>query len=374
VCTPSRVQLLTGQYPFRTGWDVGEWDRPASGRLVDPGLPSVARVLRDAGYATAVAGKWQLARFHERPNHAAEFGFDEHCLWTYKFEEKLGTNHPRFWKPSIWQNGRLREDVAEDSVYGPDVFADFLIDFIACYRHRPFFACYPMVLTHRPYVATPDTVADRSATRADAAEKREDHLARFAANVAYMDKLVGRLLAALDQLELRRRTVVIFTADNGADQRIVTKVGQREVAGGKTELNDRGASVPLIINWPGRTPAGRVCADLIDFTDILPTLTELAGADLPAGVMLDGRSFAPQARGEPGSPREWVYVQVYGKYFVRDHNWRLHDDGTLYDVRDRFEEKLIDAPEVSTDSEAARRRLAGVIDQLRSQRAARGAP
>jgi len=361
VCTPSRVELMTGLYPFRTGWDVGIWTRNYEERLVDPALPSIGRVMQAAGYATAVAGKWQLCHFERSPDHAEELGFDEYCLWTYRLQSQGAVDH-RFWKPSVWESGAKDTEVERDELYGPDLYCDFLIDFIERHQDQPWFAYYPMALVHRPYTATPDTVLDVAATLAEAPEKAEDSLERFGDNVAYMDRIVGRLTAALERLELRDETLILFTADNGTDARITSLVGTLAVRGGKTQLTELGAAVPLIASWPGVIQPGTVNADLIDFTDILPTLADVAGSRAPDGG--DGRSFVPQLRGERGHPRDWIYVQLEGHWYIRDRNWRLHDDGRMFDVRDRFREREITERRATPSDREASRRLSATASQL----------
>jgi arylsulfatase A len=134
----------------------------------------------------------------------------------------------------------------------------------------------------------------------------------------------------------------------------------REVKGGKGSLLDTGSRVPLLANWPGVIRAGSTYEGLTDFTDLMPTWIEVAGAAAPPG--LDGVSFAPQLRGEPGQPREWVHTLFVGKYFVREARWKLRENGNLFDAP--YGEKLI-APENDTpESKAVRFRLQAVLDKL----------
>jgi arylsulfatase A len=126
-------------------------------------------------------------------------------------------------------------------------------------------------------------------------------------------------------------------------------------------MRDGGAHVPLIASWPGATPAGEVRPDLVDFTDMLSTFADLAGAKLPAGVTFDGRSFAPQLRGEAGKPRDWVFVQLANLWYVRERNWKLTETGELFDMTAApFEEKPVPAGE----QPEVRKRLKAVLDQL----------
>jgi arylsulfatase A len=161
-------------------------------------------------------------------------------------------------------------------------------------------------------------------------------------HLGYLDKQVGRLMAELDRLKIGQNTLVIFSGDNGTAG--YSTVGGRKLAGAKRHLQDGGPTVPLVACWPGRTPAGKVCDDLVGFEDFLPTLAELAGAALPKDKTLDGVSFAPQLRGEKGKPREWIFAQYRDQWFVRDQRRKLYDDGRLVDTTDYpFKEKQLPA-------------------------------
>lgn len=359
VCTPSRVQLLTGLYPFRTGWTHGSWTREDADRRLDASVPSVARRLRDAGYVTAAAGKWQLCEHSDIPRHARELGFDEYCLWNSQGEAE--SPYRRYYDPPTWESGRDEVVTEHDTTYGPDLFTEFLIDFIERHRDERWFAYYPMVLVHRPYV-TPDT----SPGATGFVDQDQDDAVRFAAHVAYMDRLVGRLVAALERLGLAEETLVLFTADNGTDHRLTSEVGGMRVRGGKARLTESGAAVPLISSWPGTAPAGAVNRELVDFTDVFPTLLEVAGARAPD--MLDGRSFAGALRGEPRPGRDWVWVQLGDEWFLRGERWRLHDDGRLFDVSERF--LAVEVPVEGRSDEASRaaQRLSDWAEELRASR------
>ena len=126
-----------------------------------------------------------------------------------------------------------------------------------------------------------------------------------------------------------------------------------------------GARVPLIVSWPGVTPAGRVSAELIDSTDFLPTFAELAAATLPANTIIDGQSFAPQLRGEKGQPREWVFIELARMWYAREAGWKLNQSGELFDMTDApFTERRVAADTSDSAALAARYRLQRVLDQL----------
>lgn len=349
LCSPSRVQLMTGRYGFRTGWTnlIGR----ATPKFYDPKEKTFAHMLNAAGYATAIAGKWQLADFKQHPDNVKQCGFDEYCCWTWVFD---GTKTSRYWKPSLWQNGKLRDDVADR--YGEDVFCDFLIDFVTRKSDRPFFVYYPMALVHAPFEPTPDS---RKAGQAGRGKNN------FPDMVAYMDRTVGRLVAALDKLGLRENTLVLFAGDNGTPREITSKADTLEIRGGKGTVTHFGAHVPLIANWKGTTPAGKVLKDLIDFSDMVPTLADLTGAERAKDVTVDGRSFAPQLRGQTGNPREWIFVQLGPQRFLRDSRWLLHSDGRLYDIQSDPSEAKDLAGSDQEEVNSARKRLGALLGRLR---------
>lgn len=180
-----------------------------------------------------------------------------------------------------------------------------------------------------------------------------------------MDKLVGELMTELDRLKLREKTLVIFTGDNGTakfGEEISTVDGKR-ISGRKSTMLEGGSRVPLIVNWPGVTPAGKVLKDLTDFSDFFATFTDLGGAELPQGVKLDSHSIAPQIKGETGSPRDWIYVELSGNSYVRDARYKLTNGGKLFDLKNApFEEIPIPDDTSDADALAAKKKLQAVLD------------
>lgn len=153
-------------------------------------------------------------------------------------------------------------------------------------------------------------------------------------------------------------------------------MGDRIIPGGKGDTTDAGTHVPMIVSWRGTTPVGKVLDDLVDSTDFLPTLAELAGMKVPAGFTADGQSFVPQLRGKKGSPREWIYSyydprpgwdkdQFSLKIFARDKRYKLYSTGELFDIpADPFEKQPLPAGRESREAAAARVRLARVIQKM----------
>lgn len=334
LCGPTRCLFITGRYGFRTGGLTNQ----SAGRPAAAEEPSVARTLKQAGYVTGHCGKWR-----QMGALPGDWGFDESITDP--------TAGGYFWKTSYTKNGELIE--AGKEVYYPDVCHEFALDFIQRHRDQPFFFYYASHLVHGPILRTPDTKAG---------ETDPEHL--YADNVAYLDKQVGDLVAHIDRQGLREKTLILFGADNGTAKRSRTLQG-RELSGQKASMLDCGAHVPLIGSWKGTTPAGKTIRDLVDFSDLFATFADLAGAQLPAGVALDGKSFAPQLRGRPGLPREWIFVQLGPNWYVRELDWKLNNRGELFDMTDApFVEKLVTADPPDDTAAAARKRLQAVLDKL----------
>ncbi len=380
LCSPSRVELMTGRYGFRTSWInlIGRGRAEEVNDYFDPKKETTfGHILKQAGYATAIAGKWQLCEFPKHPDHLKQCGFDQSLCWAWVVDGKATS---RYWAPVVCENGQLRTHAPEE--YGDDLFSDFLIRFMKEHKDEPFFAYYPMTLVHAPHIAPPGSPRARAAQKAAAEGKRgggkkkrastpgqDDDLindpANFPAMVAYMDKTVGKLMAALQQAGLRENTLVIFTGDNGTDRKLTSMMGPVAIPGGKGTVTELGSHVPLIASWPASIPAGQVRTNLINFCDVLPTLTAIGGGQLPAGVTLDGRSFAPQLLGQPGQPREWVFTQLGDHRLARDHRFLLNSEGGLFDIpNDLFQKHDLsanDQPEIVT----AKKRLQAVLDQCK---------
>ncbi len=320
-CTPSRVTLLTGQYPWRTGW-VNHWDVPRWGvGYFDPKhYTTVARVLKSAGYATAAAGKWQINDFRVTPDAMAQHGFDDWCMWT-GYEAQKPPSAERYWDAYI---NTPQGSKTYKGKFGPDLYADFLIDFARKHRDEPMFLYFPMCLTHGPLVSTPD---EPNVTQTYAKHK---------AMVRYTDKLLGRLVDAIDDLGIRDNTILIFTTDNGSSGGLTGTLNGHKVKGGKGKKWEAGVCEPFIVNGPGRVPAGVVTDALTDFTDLLPTFAELGGAALPQDTELDGVSIAPLLLGKASdSPRQWIMALGHGPAKLDDKGVRGQYDYASRVIRDK---------------------------------------
>lgn len=291
-CTPSRITLFTGQYPFRHGW-VNHWDVPrwGGGAHFDWNEnPGIARIMQSAGYKTAVAGKWQVNDFRVQPEAMVSHGFDDYCMWTGGEAGNPASNE-RYWNPYIHTKSGSK---TYEGKFGEDIFSDFLVDFMKTNREEPMFLYYAMCLTHTPFTSTPN--------EPHVTEKYDCHKAM----VRYMDFCVGKLVKALDELGLRENTIIIYTTDNGTAGSITGRMNGREVKGGKAKTTENGICEPFVVNCPKLVPTMETDA-LGDLTDILPTCAELGGATLSGNYTFDGVSLADVILGKSSdSPRKWI--------------------------------------------------------------------
>ena len=357
VCSPTRVALMTGKSNVRNyvDWAVLRTDEY-----------TFADLFSDAGYATAIGGKWQLHGGNAiEPGQAAGRGFDAYCL--YDTALALVAAGP-YWNPALDCDGELVDTGSED--YGPDIIVDFLLDFIESNRNRPFFAYYPMLLPHFPYVLPP------GAQCADPADEQ----CIFEKMVERADHNVGHIYDKLDDLGLLDNTVLLFTSDNGAQRKIVSHLDGRTIYGDKKLTTDGGTLVPLIAHVPGQTSCSGL-GDLIDTTDIFPTLAEAAGIDIPDTHALDGVSFWEQLQGYAGQPREWIYTYYFPRpyrshydepsrhpeiAYAFDKRYKLYSTGEMFDyATDRLE--IHPLPSDDPDSSAARTKLQAALDSMPAQ-------
>lgn len=352
ICTPSRVQIMTGRYNARNYVRFG---------YLHPREITFANVLKAAGYRTCVAGKWQLKGGFEGPG---KFGFEDYCLW------QLTRRPPRYANPGLEINGKQFDFPGK---YGPDLVSDHLVKFIKANKDRPFFAYYPMILPHWPFQPTPDS------KDWDPNEKREWPRSKwnrphFRDMVAYADKMVGKIDKALEDAGVRQNTLLIFTCDNGTYRGITSPFKDGVVKGGKGTTPNAGTHVPFICSWPGTIKPGQVSRDLVDFSDLLPTLAEVGGGKLPRDRVIDGRSFLPQLKGEKGNPRDWIFCWYERngrrqsnkvKRFARNQTYKLYHDGKFYNVpADELEKRNLQPGEINTEARAVRAQLQAVLDKM----------
>lgn len=320
LCTPSRVKIMTGKYNYRNYEDFG---------YLNPNQKTFGNLLQDAGYATCISGKWQLNGLNRnnpnnqdvnRPHH---FGFDEYCLW--QLHHKRTKDGERFANALITQNGK---DVPRDpDLYGPRVFADYIIDFIDRKADQPFFVYYPMVLVHDPFVPTPDSPEWKEPER-----RYEKDTAYFADMMAYTDKIIGQLEIKLKEKGIWENTLFIFTADNGTNRSIWSSTSYGEIKGAKGENINTGNHVPMILSWPAKMKGKRIVESVVSFTDVLPTLCDAAGI-APGEYKSDGRSFLSLITNQAKKVQDEVFVHYtprWGNWAKFHSRWVMNDEFKLY--------------------------------------------
>ena len=340
ICAPTRALIMTGRYGNRTGSYHNGLQMPqkdASTELLKY-HHSFGKLLKQAGYATAIAGKWHCSG--SRPE-SPDGGFDEYCLWegvkeieklpgkpefTGDWEDKTNnTTTSRYWRPGIIKNHKLLKTAPSD--FGPDIFTDFLCDFIERKKDRPFLAYYPMVAPHgtrEGHTTTP--LRGKVGEMARAAP--DETQARFEALNEYIDVLIGRIRKKVDDLGLAENTIFIYCSDNGT---AVTA---------KSRGVERGCLVPMVIS-SGRIKKRGATDEITDLSDILPTLVDFAGAKIPDGYQVDGKSLKPFLTGQTDKHRDWIYSVIGATQLVRTKRYLLEavnpllglPDGRLYDCR-----------------------------------------
>jgi arylsulfatase A len=317
VCAPTRAALLTGRYPERTAAVGVTRGREA----MRAGEVTLAERLRDAGYATGAFGKW---------HNGEPFPMDPQGQGFAHFTGFRGGHWTEYFDPTLLRDGRD----APTSGYITDVLTDAAIAFVEANRAGPFFCYVPYNAPHAPF-QVPVAEFDRFRARGhDALE------ASVLGMVANLDANVGRLLAALDRLDLSRSTIVVFLTDNGPN----TARFNGGMKGRKGSVDEGGVRVPMFVRYPGRVPAGTVVDRIAAHIDLVPTLLDLA--HLPPAAGLDGRSLVPLLEGRAaGWPERRLFVHQFRHDqplspfpgAVRTDRYRLVRTGrgtALYDLRD----------------------------------------
>ena len=345
ICTPSRVKLMTGRSNKKNHVKFG---------FLDPKEKTFSQVLRKEGYATMIAGKWQLngaeAKLKgyqnlSRPNY---FGFDEFILWQLSTSGRDSTGRDkRYVNPRININGEVYED--NQGKYSADMMVNYINDFMERKKNQPFLVYYPMILTHCPFDPTPHS---KDWDPSDLGSKSYKGNAKYFGDmVSYMDFSIGRIVKQLDQLGLRENTIILFTSDNGTDLPIVSMMDNTPVVGGKGSTTDNGTHVPLIVNWKGVIRPNSKSDAMVDLSDFFPTLCDLVGIKLDSSFDLDGVSFYPQLIGKEGPKRKWIHTW-YNRdggsnpisntsEWVRNETYKLYVGNKFYNVKKDPQEKSV---------------------------------
>jgi arylsulfatase A len=364
LCGPSRALILTGRYGFRTGAVTQDACKTIirKGEKAEVMIPTV---LKQAGYATAMIGKWGQLSPSGDP---AEWGFDHDLhykgsgmYWNSKVAKPMSEGGEVRGDPDTYVVDGKTIQVKDDE-YIPDLLHKDAVSWIEARKGGPFFLYYSLSHVHGEILPTPDSVPAPKGETEEAKRKRH-----YVDNIVYMDRLVGKLVAELDRLKLRENTLIVFMGDNGSAKSNAedATIGGRRIEGEKGSMKEGGGLVPFLVSWPGVTLAGKVNNNVADASDLLPTFAELAGAPLPTGREIDGRSLVSQLKGYTESPRTWAFCQLSNHYYVREAGWKLDQAGILYDMKDApFKEGAVAADTKDEAAVAARRRLTAALAGL----------
>lgn len=326
ICSPSRTGLLTGMYPAR--WKIHTFLQTQRGNraagqadYLDPKAPSMARALKEAGYATAHIGKWHLGGGRDvtvAPPFSA-YGYDEHVS-TYESPQPDPNITAKDW---IWS--------PEDKVKRWDrsgYFVDKTLDFLSRKKGQPCFVNFWPDDVHTPWV-TKDAESEGKQKQQSPAELKQV--------LAEYDRQVGRLMNGLKKLGIDKDTIVIFSSDNGPGPNFPNNTRTLGMRGQKGSLYEGGIRVPFIVRWPAKTPANRVDEkSVINAVDLFPSLCKVAGATVPPTANLDGEDLSKVFFGETAArkkPTYWSFDRkgngepknpnISPDLAIRDGQWKL---------------------------------------------------
>lgn len=358
LCTPSRVKLMTGKSNKKNYKEFG---------ILDPNEKTFSQILRKKGYATMIAGKWQLGKIDTLPKH---FGFDEHLLWQLSDtgRDSIGRDK-RYVNPVLKQNGVLYEK--NEGKYSTDMIVEYINDFMDRKKKQPFLVYYPMILTHCPFDPTPNS---KDWDPNDMGSMTYEGNAKYFKDmVNYMDYSIGRIVKKIEKLGLRKNTIILFTGDNGTDKPIVSMMDNISVIGGKGQTTDYGTHVPLIVNWKGTVKSNSKSESLIDFSDFFPTICDLANIALDSAMDLDGISFYPELVGKTGPKRKWIHSWynrngglnplVSSQEWVRNESYKMYVGDKFYNIKeDPYEKNNISFFEMSDQEKKIREEFLEVLN------------
>lgn len=318
VCTPSRASLMTGCYPRRVGLHVSETGgavlRPVSHRGLHPAEVSIARVLRDAGYATACIGKWHLG--DQLPFLPTRHGFDHYLGIPYSEDMVPMAQFPD-WPPLplLRQEEVIEAPVSRETL--TQRYTEESIRFISDNRNRPFFLYLAHAMpgsTDRPFASSSFQGVSANGPYGDAVEE--------------LDWSTGAIMATLAKLGLDERTLVVWTSDNGAVERQPPQGSNAPLRGWGYDTSEGSQRVPCLVRWPGRVPAGTVCGQVATMMDWLPTCARLAGTMPPADRTLDGHDLSALLAGKPApsayDETGFFYYFMGQLQAVRWRQWKLY--------------------------------------------------
>jgi arylsulfatase A-like enzyme len=368
VCAPARAALMTGRGPLRAGV-------PDNSTPLRPSEKTIASILGESGYATALIGKWHLGATPETVPNAHGFdyfyGFHEGCVDYYSHRFYWGEPH-RVNFHDLWRN---REEIFDDGRYLTERIGEEGVGFVSQKRQSPFFLYTAFNAVHYPMHA-PQQYLGRFPNLPQ--ERRT-----YAAMLAAADDMIGNLVATLERTGQRQNTLIFLLGDNGAtterraglNQQTATAGNNGPYRGFKFSTFDGGMHVPGLVNWPGHIPAGKFLDEIVMTADILPTVCHLSGAALPGDRTIDGRNIWPVLTAGAPSPHEYVAWANGPQLAIRKGKWKLVLNGVVHDGTPAGEKPLTgddaiflsNVEENPGESRNLRHEYPRILDELQTQ-------
>jgi arylsulfatase A len=363
---PSRLALQTGKYNYRN-WSKFGYLAPTS--------QTFANMLKTVGYSTCFVGKWQ---FDGGDASILSHGYDKYLVFL-PFSPQKNNGHDQYYRrykdPYLYENANYLSDSEVNNQYSEDMFFQYASDFIDSNVNNPFMLVYANTLVQKPWVPTPDdpAYATWDPSTDDVSRANESY---FPGMVAYMDKIIGKLINKVDSAGLAQNTLILFTSDNATNKQIRSKYKGRFVKGAKDSTVFDGINVPFLAYWPGTVIPG-VDTSLVDMTDFFPTFADISGASDAPYQPLDGTTFYDNLIGaiDSATQRTTVYCywpilfrgQRYTISYVFNYQYKQYDSlngGKFFDiVNDPYEHYKITASQMTPDEKKAKQSFKVILRQ-----------
>jgi arylsulfatase A len=361
VCSPSRAALLTGCYPPRVG--ITKVLFPSDNIGLNPEEHTIADILKSKGYVTACIGKWHLGHLPEFLPTSNGFDYYFGIPYSNDMDGVKGKNKglDRAWLQKDYSPWNVPLMRGKYIIERPAVqtalierYTDEAVKFIGKNKDNPFFLYLPHTMPHIPLFVSDEFYV-------------EDVKKAYKATIEQIDSSVGRILTALRDAGVDKNTLVIFTSDNGPWLSMKHHGGcALPLRDGKFSTYEGGMREPCIMRWPAKIPAGKVCSELCGTIDLLPTFARLAGAEIPADRVIDGRDIWPLMEGRPdaGSPHEaYFYYSGNNLEAVRSGKWKLRrveNNTELYDL----EADIGESKNLADEHPEIVERLKGIMEEF----------